>query len=1062
MLFSRVACCLIFISIIATIQANKKHNRRERNIYSRKNQSVDKRSLSGTQCLQCKKEDNLSFEQCLDDGVYEQCTTDKPDCMTELWNEEGVIVISSQCEKYETCNTLSQSETTHNQCDNPPIVVVQHCRYCCTANNLEDEDYCAPPGLHQVQPVAATEQYECSKDEIAYPNGDYCYLINQTAVKFHEAREWCISNGYRLVNILDDNEYAFLRGKVQETGYLDSAYWTGASVRDVTLPNTLESNWRWIDGQDWDWELVDIFHPAEPRGETGDDYSGCGALVKTDDNYNYYVSDQKCSNKYAFIAKRYALSPLAGRWLTYHSWWKQQSYDCKCYTWGDPHYSSFDGVKRSYQGNCTYVHVMDKMHNPALFMINVKTQFMSQNADVSVVHHVVIKVNNHKITINRGKVVWVDDSPVTLPHTPSGGHHIMISGKSVLFMSSHGFWVKFDGHYRLAIGVSHKYEGLTAGVCGICDGDQTNDDLKPNGHHAENDNDFINSWNIDGRCDGATTDEPSCPSNDEEMYSGLDACGIITDPNGPFADCHQASDPVFPFQACVYDMCHGSTNNDKYLALCDSLSNYHDVCNEAGVVLQSFRSEAFCPLECPSHSHYSPCMSPCPATCASAGDCTYGAGQCVEGCECDVNYVQAGSKCVHYTNCGCVDEYSNFHATGETWISSNCEHNCTCNGMDDFTCVHRGPCPLHAECTAIKGHRQCSCIPGYDWSENNECVDVNECHATDLQYAGHCYRIVNTPKFNFEDAEVLCRNEGYELASILTAAEYAYIRQTLQLPEYNQYAYWVGADGRENSVVDTIQTSWHWTNGDLWTWPLQDIFTEGTPDNTRGDEFCGALMKNDEYYMDDKKCSIEHGYICKKVGDPLYTRWEYEHAIWRERQNDCKCYVFGDPHYKTFDGKSIHFQGNCTYVLIIDWAHTTDPLFIVTATNQYPYDGAKYSQVQHIVVRAHGFRVVIKRRKIVLVDDVEVTLPYSPHPGINIFLSGKYVMVLTDLGVWVKYDGNIRVTAGIDSALGNSTRGMCGICDGEADNDFTKPDGTLAAGALSFGNSWMVEGRSIY
>ncbi|CAH1271437.1 ZAN [Branchiostoma lanceolatum] len=66
--------------------------------------------------------------------------------------------------------------------------------------------------------------------------------------------------------------------------------------------------------------------------------------------------------------------------------------------------------------------------------------------------------------------------------------------------------------------------------------------------------------------------------------------------------------------------------------------------------------EVFEAVECPENSAYSICTSACPATCVNPNapdDCNL---PCVEGCECELGYVQSGQECVLQANCGCIDE----------------------------------------------------------------------------------------------------------------------------------------------------------------------------------------------------------------------------------------------------------------------------------------------------------------------------------------------------------------------------------------------------------------------
>lgn len=45
----------------------------------------------------------------------------------------------------------------------------------------------------------------------------------------------------------------------------------------------------------------------------------------------------------------------------------------------------------------------------------------------------------------------------------------------------------------------------------------------------------------------------------------------------------------------------------------------------------------------------------------------------------------------------------------------------------------------------------------------------------------------------------------------------------------------------------------------------------------------------------------------------------------------------------------------------------------------------------------------------------------------------------------------------VSSSYHDQMCGLCGDYDGNPNNDFTKPDGSTAANANAFGNSWQTE-----
>ncbi|KAF7236256.1 SCO-spondin [Varanus komodoensis] len=83
----------------------------------------------------------------------------------------------------------------------------------------------------------------------------------------------------------------------------------------------------------------------------------------------------------------------------------------------------------------------------------------------------------------------------------------------------------------------------------------------------------------------------------------------------------------------------------------------------------------------------------------------------------------------------------------------------------------------------------------------------------------------------------------------------------------------------------------------------------------------------------------------------------------------------------------------------------------------------------------------------------------APRPaGIGVRWLGDFVLVESGLGVRVKFDGRSTVHVTVAAELRGATRGLCGVYNGDAADDFLRAGGDMAVLAASFGNSWRIPG----
>lgn len=166
--------------------------------------------------------------------------------------------------------------------------------------------------------------------------------------------------------------------------------------------------------------------------------------------------------------------------------------------------------------------------------------------------------------------------------------------------------------------------------------------------------------------------------------------------------------------------------------------------------------------------------------------------------------------------------------------------------------------------------------------------------------------------------------------------------------------------------------------------------------------------------------------------------------------------VNGDPHYETFDKKHYNFQGIGEFILT---KLCSNDKFIVTATNIPSTRTSHASLANEVAIYIKDIPLTIKlgRDNITINNNTQAMsdgIMYD-HKGIKVERIGgnTHVFLIKD-GLKLFWDGDFRVTVGVSDYLKGKLCGLLGNYSNTKDDDFMKPDGTMASSDNEFGNSW--------
>uniref|UniRef100_A0A8C8SQ32 Mucin-2 n=1 Tax=Pelusios castaneus TaxID=367368 RepID=A0A8C8SQ32_9SAUR len=197
---------------------------------------------------------------------------------------------------------------------------------------------------------------------------------------------------------------------------------------------------------------------------------------------------------------------------------------------------------------------------------------------------------------------------------------------------------------------------------------------------------------------------------------------------------------------------------------------------------------------------------------------------------------------------------------------------------------------------------------------------------------------------------------------------------------------------------------------------------------------------------------------CTNGLDPVAVM-DKDNCCWHWECN-CYCTGWGDPHYKTFDGRYYSYQGNCTYILMEE-IHKTIDNFGVYIDNYHCDVRDKVSCPRTLIVKYQTQEVLIRTVKMipmqvqVFVNEQKVALPYEKYNmkvgriGIN------YIVEIRDIGN-ITYNGVAFSISLIYNKFANNTQGQCGTCTNNTADDCMLPGGKIIENCETMADHWMI------
>ncbi|KAL3268574.1 hypothetical protein HHI36_007682 [Cryptolaemus montrouzieri] len=161
---------------------------------------------------------------------------------------------------------------------------------------------------------------------------------------------------------------------------------------------------------------------------------------------------------------------------------------------------------------------------------------------------------------------------------------------------------------------------------------------------------------------------------------------------------------------------------------------------------------------------------------------------------------------------------------------------------------------------------------------------------------------------------------------------------------------------------------------------------------------------------------------------------------------DGVCMVYGDPHYKTFDGKLYTFHGVGKYQLVADCLNNT---FSIRVANVYSKSVSRRTHyrlvrtaTKRIAIRYGDTRINLQQRLRLKYNGKIVKLPFRAEK-VKMDKIGNNVEVVLDNGVKVIWSGKSFLEVSVPAVFKNKICGLCGNFNSKEQDDLKMKKGKI-------------------